>query len=147
MRGISWLAANQLASQEGLCNMEWVYHLLGNWKRTTTTILILFIYFSPDFQIAFERNRLYSKLKYLEYTSHKNVEHCNWGDPFYIHCLVTKCLLRKRKSFEMLCLSYLIANQELLYTELWSKALFFFYGDMTGMSYVHCLLIYLFTVL
>jgi len=24
MRGISWLAANQLASQEGLCTMEWV---------------------------------------------------------------------------------------------------------------------------
>ena len=24
MRGISWLAANQLASQEGICNMEWV---------------------------------------------------------------------------------------------------------------------------
>jgi len=24
MRGISWLAANQLASQEGLCTVEWV---------------------------------------------------------------------------------------------------------------------------
>ena len=24
MRGISWLAANQLASQEGLCTMEYV---------------------------------------------------------------------------------------------------------------------------
>jgi len=24
MRGISWLAADQLASQEGLCTMEWV---------------------------------------------------------------------------------------------------------------------------
>jgi hypothetical protein len=24
MRGISWLAANRLASQEGLCSMEWV---------------------------------------------------------------------------------------------------------------------------
>jgi len=24
MRGISWLAANQLAAQEGLCTMEWV---------------------------------------------------------------------------------------------------------------------------
>jgi len=24
MRGISWLAANQLASEEGLCTMEWV---------------------------------------------------------------------------------------------------------------------------
>jgi len=32
MRGISWLAANPLASQEELCNMEWVskyYNIMG----------------------------------------------------------------------------------------------------------------------
>ena len=42
MRGISWLAASQLAAQEGLCTVEWVskwvskygirvYFCLGNW--------------------------------------------------------------------------------------------------------------------
>jgi len=40
MRGISWLAANQLASQEGLCTMEWVSkeHNLF-WKLKTCGML------------------------------------------------------------------------------------------------------------
>ena len=35
MRGISWLAANQLAAQEGLCTMEWVSKYLVCPKLST----------------------------------------------------------------------------------------------------------------
>jgi len=71
---------------------------------------IKIIYFSPDFQIGFERNRLYSKLKYLEYTSHKNFEHCKWGDPLYeaySECKYRFAVKKKliRVSYKMLFLS------------------------------------------
>ena len=39
MRGISWLAANRLASQEGLCTVEWV----SNWERPRYNLLMLLL--------------------------------------------------------------------------------------------------------
>jgi len=41
MRGISWLAANQLASQEGLCTMEYVIEFQKN-KRISCSQIDLF---------------------------------------------------------------------------------------------------------
>ena len=38
MRGISWLAANQLASQEGLCTMKLVLELIDNIGRSALCI-------------------------------------------------------------------------------------------------------------
>jgi len=49
MRGISWLAANQLAAQEGLCTMEWVNsqyrlnYLHSNWNDGLTKCRIIFL--------------------------------------------------------------------------------------------------------
>ena len=35
MRGISWLTANQLAAQEGLCTVEWVSERVRVWVRVS----------------------------------------------------------------------------------------------------------------
>jgi len=43
MRGISWLAANQLASQEGLCTVEWVRIFLCTLPLCNTSSLTLSI--------------------------------------------------------------------------------------------------------
>jgi len=57
MRGISWLAANPLASQEGLCTMEWVSKYGHDLK-----IRIFNMHFSSNFKSWISRTLRYNPL-------------------------------------------------------------------------------------
>jgi len=53
MRGITWLAANQLASQEGLCTMEQASKLviLNRWSRIAEMAFNVDIKFVPAWRL------------------------------------------------------------------------------------------------
>ena len=63
MRGISWLAANQLASQEGLCTMEWVSkYNFCRWKTIVNLNIAWLKKFTCILKSAVKKRRFFFSL-------------------------------------------------------------------------------------